>query len=109
MKTWIEANTNPRDRIRVTRPMQYYPDLPHPSTRYSRFDPSAGVASLPKGTLLLASSFMYDRNLEHPDQQPPVTQFYRDLFSQGELLHESVNEPGRYLFQNPTLRLYRWK
>lgn len=56
---------------------------------------------------VLASSLFYERYLTFPHEDPEWTDFYRRLFAEGELVHEEDAGAGRYMFHNPTLRLYR--
>jgi hypothetical protein len=58
-------------------------------------------------TYVLASSLLYQRYLDHPHDEPAWTRFYTRLFAEGELLHEEEAAGRRYMFHNPTVRLYR--
>lgn len=66
-----------------------------------------GRNGLPKSKYFLASSLVYERYFDFPQQRPRWTAFYEKLFAEGTLVHEESAGPARYMFHNPTLRLYR--
>jgi 4-amino-4-deoxy-L-arabinose transferase-like glycosyltransferase len=87
------------------------PTSDHPSLgdrRLAELRPWDPAAPMPhRGDYVLASSLSYRRYLEHPDQQPAGTLFYRRLFRYARLVREVASGRGSYLFNNPTLRLYQ--
>ena len=67
-----------------------------------------GVSRSARYEFVLASSLVYDRYFEFPDASPAFRSFYERLFAEGLLVVSFEAPPGGgYLFQNPTMRLYR--
>jgi len=92
----------------VESPMMamYYPTIDRPLR-----PEAAGAAILetvrPESFYVLTSSLLYERYEDFPDQKPEWTRFYRELARRGTLVAERDAGRARYMFHNPTLRLYR--
>jgi len=109
MGAWVEDQREEpglRGRVSAQWPMihAYYPQPPIPGWLQSV---ESGSDGLPKSRYFLASSLVYERYLQFPEQRPRWTRFYEKLFAEGTLVHEEDAGRGRYMFHNPTLRLYR--
>jgi hypothetical protein len=102
MIAWIEASLPPGTPIWAEAPIELAGE-PHGVSLRLLDD----VSRAPRGALVLASSFAWQRWLDRPDQAPERTRAWESLFARGTLLHEEAEPEGRYLFQNPTVRLYR--
>lgn len=110
MQKWMEENLpRPNNFVWIERhhPALYPPESAD-SFSYVSYSPnlSSFVFSEQHGSYILASSFLYERYLDYPDQRPEAALFYKTLFSKGELVHEESGD-NEYLFHNPALRLYR--
>jgi hypothetical protein len=86
--------------------MMYYPMIDRPVR------PEPAVAGLLEtersgSYYVLASSLLYERYEDFPDQKPEWTRFYRELARRGTLVAEQDAGGARYMFHNPTLKLYR--
>jgi hypothetical protein len=120
MKSWMTAHLPPGTRVSMQNwlgPLgrTFYPDL-----RGAGFvevelgvPPRRDDPRRPREApnYALASSLVYTRFLDYPDADPVLTTYYEDLFSRGiaDLVFEAESPGGRYLFQSPTLRLYRYR
>lgn len=109
MGRWMQQHRDDRDlrdNLFVQWPglRSYYPHLREAG--WFKAIPPRGHP-LEKTTYVLASSLFYERYLEFPQQSPEWTAFYERLFAEGEIVHEEDAGVGRYMFHNPTLRLYR--
>lgn len=115
MQRWMEDHLPPRTRAIAPLASSYYPDgvqllsmsLPELPRRVAAL--RAPSPSDVEGRIVhvLASSLVYDRALRFPEAQPELARFYARVFAEGELLATFESPSGRYLYQNPTLRLYR--
>jgi len=114
MGKWIEAHRKEgpqgpglRGTLYAQWPMLtvYYPN-PMEQGWLQPLDPG-GKSHLPETAYVVASSLVYDRYLDFPREQPKWTRFYEKLFREGTLVHVEDAGPGRYMFHNPTIRLYR--
>jgi hypothetical protein len=108
MAAWMREHL-PAGTIILYEPMSsYYPDIRALPLHWLAFEPARPLQTpLGRAAYVMASSFVYDRYLDWPRQLPERTRFYRQLFAAGNLVHESANPSGPFLFQNPVLRLYR--
>jgi|GEM_PF-1286149 len=109
MGRWLHDNGDSlglRGHIFVQSPTlrAYYPQFPGVMW-FNSVQPDGPYFAVT--TYVMASSLFYDRYLEFPRELPEWTAFYRRLFADGSLLHEEDVGAGRYMFHNPTLRLYR--
>lgn len=109
MRGWLKDNLEEGETVHAQWPSMvfYYP----PASGRGQLKSVEGLLkdrTPPTGVLFLASSLLYQRYLDFPDQDPRLTQFYRRLFAEGELLHEESAGGGTYMFHNPVLRLYRF-
>ena len=112
MGAWMQTNLPPGTGVITPLVSEYYPApagfrVATPSTA----EETALLSSesrAPAYDYLLASSLVYDRYLEFPDANPALYRFYQGVFAEGQLVTSFEAPPGgSYLFQNPTLRLYR--
>jgi hypothetical protein len=108
MKNWIESNLPSQTVI-----IEPWPLCPALYPAYNR----ARVQLLPEQLMrrvgnvlrrghMLANSFFYETYRAYPDQDPPKTRFFQDLFHQGNLLFQAEPAYQTYLYHNPTLKLY---
>lgn len=84
----------------------YYPTLER-AVPPGAVDPALLDKPHPASFYVLASSLLDERYEDFPDQKPGWTRFYRELARRGTLVAEQDAGRARYMFQNPTLRLYR--
>lgn len=110
MQQWMEKNLHNPTSVWIERHHPaFYPPQRGVSFSYLAYSLNRSSFAFPEqhGIYILASSFLYERYLDYPNQQPEATFFYKTLFSRGILVHEVSAEGNQYLFHNPTLRLYR--
>ena len=109
MRGWLKVNLEEGETVYAQWPSMtfYYPGTSGRS-RLKAVDGLLKDRTPQTGVLFLASSLVYQRYLEFPDQEPRWTEFYRRLFAEGQLLHEESAGDGTYMFHNPVLRLYRF-
>jgi hypothetical protein len=114
MGAWMKANLPPRTGVLTPLVPAYYPapagfhvEVPfsaEEATQLAGLAPSRARAY----DYVLASSLVYDRYFDFPDASPELRRFYERVFAEGRLVASFEAPPGgSYLFQNPTLRLYR--
>jgi 4-amino-4-deoxy-L-arabinose transferase-like glycosyltransferase len=110
MGVWMRDHMEPGARVFAQWPETmrfYYPQRRHspallPASRGDLRQRSLGAPSY-----VLASSLLYQRYLDYPDDDPVWTSFYSRVMGEAELIHEEDAAAARYMFHNPTLRLYR--
>lgn len=109
MRGWLNDHLEEGETVYAQWPSMvfYYPTMLSRS-RLKSVDGLLKDSTPEPGVLFLASSLVYQRYLDFPDQEPRMSEFYRRLFAEGELLHEESAGGGTYMFHNPVLRLYRF-
>lgn len=109
MQQWMEKNLAHPSYVWIERHHPaFYPPQRGVTFSYLSYQPNLATFFFPEqhGSYVLASSFLYERYLDHSNQRPEATFFYKTLFSKAILVRE-VSGENQYLFHNPTLRLYR--
>lgn len=110
MRVWIREHTPKGERFFMQWPgIEFYYPRPPGGRRFEKIKTNFLDAHRfgADGELVLASSLLYRRYLDFPEQAPLWAVFYRRLFTEGELLHEEDAGLASYMFHDPTLRLYR--
>ncbi|RJP60617.1 MAG: hypothetical protein C4541_03675 [Candidatus Auribacter fodinae] len=103
MKSYLKENVPAGKRLLIEWPgAGYYPYL---FDRY-RIVTKPQLRLLSNADYVLASSLMYDRYFDYPDELPEKTHFYKFLFQNAELIYIAKPEYETYLIHNPELRLY---
>jgi hypothetical protein len=106
MAKWLRTNVSDHEAIAAAWPMlrYYYPN----GALLKPLSPRVFESSRTSVRYILVSSLVYERYLDFPDEDPKWTRLYQRLFSGSvHLVHAEDAGDARYMFHNPTLRLYR--
>lgn len=114
MGVWMAANLPAGTRVVAPLVPAYYPDpgrhvfvTPSSAEAAERLSGFTGGPTPMSYDYVLASSMVYDRCFDFPEVAPAFRRFYERLFAEGEIVVVFEDPEASYLFQNPTIALYR--